>query len=560
MKHLFSSYPREFLVKLLIVCSGSTLPIVYLLSMRYPVWLDHILRSLLLSESSKQLWQGDIYPRWLLNVNDGLGSPVLLFQPIMTNYIGALLEPFAFLDPHGFGRLTFLMMCFAGIGAMGCYTWLREFFDETPSQTGALLYCVFPGVMHVYYAAMNHNAVLAVMLFPWMLFVANRMLAQPKSYSVYYAILQALLALTNLWNTLIFSAIPLLYIVVFSSARTRVFNSLVAMLSASLGIMIAAIYWYPVLANQGFIFFADFQRDNLTVSNNFLRLDQAKFTDPVQFWVVWAIFAFSTIPLLVSLWHVGKDAVTEYKKEIIFFAAVFLGAVFMTLPLSEPIWNIFGVLSNVQFPIRFLNIAFPGIVFILTCWFYKTKGMHVCFAASIFAAIFAFLYASNQGYADSWNIHWKTAVEKKLVPQNAHQTIWMRKAGYQESMIPPPRFLNVPASRTISGEADITNINQTSRTITFHANVASSSAQVALKRFYYPGWELGKNTPPAVKIEENDALLAVTLPQGEYSVKLRQPWFPGEKEGLIMSASGILLLLIWGLFAIRSKQKKELPC
>src|SRR5205823_5152692 len=30
---------------------------------------------------SEQLWAGDLYPRWLVGMNDGLGSPVFFYYP-----------------------------------------------------------------------------------------------------------------------------------------------------------------------------------------------------------------------------------------------------------------------------------------------------------------------------------------------------------------------------------------------------------------------------------------------------------------------------------------------
>src|SRR5712692_9621948 len=45
---------------------------------------------------AKQLWAGDFYPRWLIDMNEGSGSAGLFFYPPVPYYLTALLYPFFF--------------------------------------------------------------------------------------------------------------------------------------------------------------------------------------------------------------------------------------------------------------------------------------------------------------------------------------------------------------------------------------------------------------------------------------------------------------------------------
>src|SRR5580704_13152933 len=44
---------------------------------------------------AEQFWQGDLYPRWLLNMHHGLGSPTFFIFPPFPSYVYALLLPVA---------------------------------------------------------------------------------------------------------------------------------------------------------------------------------------------------------------------------------------------------------------------------------------------------------------------------------------------------------------------------------------------------------------------------------------------------------------------------------
>src|SRR5215813_7003657 len=54
---------------------------------------------------SEQLWDGDLYPRWLMGMNNGLGSPVFFFYPPLLFFVTSLLRPFFRGDSHGWDQL-----------------------------------------------------------------------------------------------------------------------------------------------------------------------------------------------------------------------------------------------------------------------------------------------------------------------------------------------------------------------------------------------------------------------------------------------------------------------
>src|SRR2546421_10650946 len=54
---------------------------------------------------SDQLWSGDLYPRWLSAMNNGLGSPVFFYYPPVPYFLTSFLKPLFAADPEGVHQL-----------------------------------------------------------------------------------------------------------------------------------------------------------------------------------------------------------------------------------------------------------------------------------------------------------------------------------------------------------------------------------------------------------------------------------------------------------------------
>src|SRR5215467_235855 len=54
---------------------------------------------------SEQLWAGNLYPLWLMGMNNGLGSPVFFYYPPVPFFVTSLLRPFFREDSRGWSRL-----------------------------------------------------------------------------------------------------------------------------------------------------------------------------------------------------------------------------------------------------------------------------------------------------------------------------------------------------------------------------------------------------------------------------------------------------------------------
>ena len=93
---------------------------------------------------TEQLWQGELYPRWMQQMNAGFGSPIFFFYAPLPYYITSLLSLLLPGDLTGASALIFsatLALIASGITA---YFWLREFTSSKFAVILAIVYMALP--------------------------------------------------------------------------------------------------------------------------------------------------------------------------------------------------------------------------------------------------------------------------------------------------------------------------------------------------------------------------------------------------------------------------------
>ena len=196
---------------------------------------------------SRQFWNGELYPRWLAEHNDGYGSPVFWIQYPFPYFITALLRPVLWFAPtttreaHELGIYCYLVILGAGSSA---WIWFRYRYTRTASTIASIIYILLPFV--VGQALYTRSAIGELTSFVWMpLMFALCDRIHPIRLPVFIAtgVTFALLLLSNILNALIF--LPL--VVLYAAVSNR--RSLLPMIFAlGFGICIAAFYLLPFAA------------------------------------------------------------------------------------------------------------------------------------------------------------------------------------------------------------------------------------------------------------------------------------------------------------------------
>ena len=357
--------PRRFIVKLVALTAIVTLPLWLMLAFKWPINTDFLVYATILKPFSAQFWAGEFYPRWLMDTNDGFGSPVFLFYSPLAFYIGSMFEWMAPLDPNGYGHVTATMTLAIFACGITSYRWLRAHMTPSLAQEGALIYAGFPYILTILYSSMGVAQLWAMVWLPLLLEAAHDMTqknwrAVPKFSAAY-----ALLALTHLPTTIVFAVIPCAYVYAFAPRGKYVFYLLLSGIAALLGAAIAAIYLLPALANKPFVSSMHFLDGQLVYSDNFYHPR-----------AVGALLCI-VLPLFGLYTELPKAMRKHLFSPVRFWIIVSCAALFMTTPLSKPIWDHVTFLQYLQFPFRFYNAMVPGVVFIALSWLpYMKKNRH----------------------------------------------------------------------------------------------------------------------------------------------------------------------------------------
>jgi len=506
---------------------------------KWPINTDLIFYATALKHFSLQFWSGELYPRWLMNVNNGLGSPVFLFYGPLAFYAGSL---FAFLgpvDPHGFARVGCVMWLGLFMAGITSYRWLTRHFSKTEAQKGALTYAGFPYLLTLLYFSFGVTEMLAIAIFPLLLEASDDLLKQSRTAVLKLSAAYALLAMTHLPSTVVFSLIPFFYIAVFAPPAQRWKYIALTILSAVWAIGLAAIYMLPLLANRSYV-----------VSENFIS---GKFHYAENFYHMQALYgaAWIFLPLLGLYIELPAAMRRAASGQLGFWMIILLAWTFMVTPLSAPLWKALLPLQYLQFPFRFFTAVIPAVVFIVLSW------LPACRSRSIYGFILAMTlvtvpWVSNQVmfFENSRVVSPFLKSDRIIAPE--YDTRWMAKANISPYRI-PDRLLNMDRIGFAEGRGQIDIVKWNPRYIMVDADVQSRDAKLTLHRFYFPGWIADS---PAATVTESSGLLAITLPKGSHDITLTVPWFKGEREGLLIS---LVALLAWGcLYARLSSRIKAI--
>ena len=202
---------------------------------------------------SRQFWNGEFYPRWLINANRGYGSPIFLIQYPLPYWITALLRPVTRFQPtpareaRELGVFCFLILTAAGFSAR---FWFQKRRTPFAATAGAIVYISLP-----YLLAFNlyqHVAIGQLATLAWMplAFAACESLQLRFTPICALGIVWALLVLSNLLIAMLFVPLMVWYAV---RCREPHHVSLVTcivsvLISLATGTCLAAVYIFPFIA------------------------------------------------------------------------------------------------------------------------------------------------------------------------------------------------------------------------------------------------------------------------------------------------------------------------
>jgi hypothetical protein len=522
-----------------------------------PIWLQggtqgHDLFHHLLSGHyfAQQLWQGELYPRWLMAMNGGFGSPTFFFYPPLPYYVSALFAGPGALAQHAIQPLLWsasLALLLSGITA---YLWLRSASTPGRALLVSLLYLALP-----YHLTMDLYARFALAEFwafvwaPLILLGQDLATRQQRSGLLLLAFALALLAFSHLPSLLLMMGLICLRALLLAW-RSRTLRACWQVLGAQgLGLCMAAALLLPALADQGGISMELMRGGMFDFKRNFLDRLPTEWGD----WRFRAHLGWQsvlTMALLLAAWAAARE---PHHPELLCWGVIGVGAFLMMLPPSQPIWSLLPPLQRVQFPWRLnliLALATVAVVALASPAHRPWQGLWWGLLLLTLISSFAYLYHAPLTQAPN-----KTAIADEFDSKRSAREYRPKQVpsglfaptllAWKDEFLPPISADQPGASWTVQ--------RWQPRALALDVT-ATVPTRLVLHQYDYPGWQAWLDETLMLTVSANrQGLLQVWVPAGRHRLNLELAARWPERLGNGLSLLGWLL---WaGLACYRSRAR-----
>ncbi|MCB0167805.1 MAG: glycosyltransferase family 39 protein, partial [Anaerolineae bacterium] len=526
----------------------------------------------------EQAWAaGVIVPRWTPNMAYGYGYPLFVFAPPLPYLLAMALHSLGITLEAAFKLLLSLIIL---TYALGMYLLARDLFHSREAGLiAATAYVLAPFVLRemLLYGG-NVPQFLAIALFPWSLWSAVRAGAtRSPVWIIIAAIFYAGIVLSHLFQALIFTpvlgAFGLLLITLNRLSapanqrhRLREWSPL---LIIPVGLLLSTFFWLPVLFERHF-----------TRAETGAFLDKSPFFVRYPHWtelVAWLQpldfrAANPYVPLtlgvvtlilaslgLLTIGYFWRSAISRQRSAfILFFAGVAGGAIFMTLPVSQPVWEAAGPLQVAEFPWRMLGLAnlglaiLAGAAVLLVPIRGRVWAMAICLLVQLWAVaplLYPVIPFVQRG---EWTI------ADQITYERSSQSIGTTTLGeYLPKTVerPPSTSPLVPefeANRdperldrtSLPPQAVATLLEQTAVTHRYQIDTPTAFT-LRLYHFDYPGWRARLDDQPvAITPEAETGLMLINIPAGQHTLTVHFGETPLRLTALLLSGIALVAAAI----------------
>jgi hypothetical protein len=502
---------------------------------------------------AQQFWQGDLYPRWLMNLNHRLGSPSLFVYPPLQCYVFALLLPVAkILQFNAFSASEYLCLLISGLSA---FVWIRTMAGARVSLIVAAIYMLLP--YHLAVDFYRRGALAECWALAWMplvLYFTTQAVKKKPCAVASLGVVYALLILSHLISVLLFSALPLLLALILAERGRRIRALASVAGGLTLGVAVSASYLVPAVASAKY-----FHVSRLgclasgTLGANLLVFGKGLFTgSSMKTGFVQAI-SLSTVDTALFILFCGvlalKNGPKSRRRQTWLWLAVCVVPLFLMSSASSGLWTAFPALRDaVQFPWRF-NIVLCIAALPLASFFLSDLSRPVPFRFGSLAVVVLFAATWLAGYGAAVKRYDLPAYPRMPVDEDdgwfdAWKPLGMdESSALRASMDPPFRFL--------SGQGTANVLLWSPRRIEVQTD-CNGCGPLLVNQLYYPAWRallVSGLQPLSVGPALPQGILEVQVPPGRRLVRLEIPRELSEDVGIWISALGILtsaLLFVLG--------------
>jgi hypothetical protein len=495
--------------------------------------IDSIFHARWMQAFATQVWSGELYPRWLLDLNGGFGSPAFFIYPPFSQYVSALLHPLL-PDPNSVAFLLGVSAWLAiVISGLACLLWLRHALPQWSAAVliGALTYMLAP--YHLYVDVYQRGALAEIWAFVWpplSLLQLHRLdRFQPRAM-VWLCLSLAGLLVTHAPSVLILFPAYFLYALLLDLQDRRLARTAWLVASCAIACLLAGWYLATALLHTRYIDMSALFGARATSSN--WLIGGGAWHDPA---IQRDIYVSVAIQGVIGLACAAIALANSSRKHVALpLAAILLSIIslFMMSVLSKTIWDLGLPINRIQFPWRFallLSLACALAAALVVASFPGVTRMAIALPVLLLLAN-ALLYAFPAEYPVALTSTQPTAPDDPSWDAREY-----RLASRKEV---ETAFAAGERARVTNGIGSVNVIEWRPRALKLDVEATTQSV-IAIRQFRYPGW----TAEGGASLIESKPYLQIAVPSGHHTIELILSETPEETAGRIASGIGLLILL-----------------
>jgi uncharacterized membrane protein len=483
---------------------------------------------------------GNFYPGWLAESNHGYGDPSFRFYPPALYYLLAL---FRFITGEWYVATLLTYVVVSVAGGLGVYFWARSALPSSQAMWASILYSVAPYHLNQLYQATLLAEWAGAAVLPFVFAFLERVCAHGRRRDVAgFAGCYALLVLTHLPLTVIGSFALLVYALVPIQAGRRV-KTLVQLAGATaLGLCASSIFWVTMVSEMRWIGINTIDHDaSVDYRLNFVLSTFSP--DNMNVW--WMnIMVLMTLLLSAPIVFLLRRRVWNERRHLRSVIVFSVFALFMTLPLSRPIWDVLSVLQQTQFPWRWLALLSMGLA-VLTAAALPLLDQ----AEGAVARVRRVMILGAMSIAIVFTVS-HVVREAKFLPRNEFESTLSAVRGTPSVNYWFPIWASSSAKRmtdeveAAGGPVVVQSWSPERRVFQVPAGAAT---EARVRAFYYPHW-IAKTSERVLSTRpDKDGALLISLPPDATSVELT---FNEPRRSRISSWASLAGFMFIGVLAV----------
>lgn len=492
---------------------------------------------------SSQLWGGELYPRWLADMNTGLGSPAFFIYPPVSQFVAAVLAPWSDSFAWVYQRIGIAAtVAFIGSG-IGGYLWLRKLTSNSVSAlVGAMVFLAAP--YHLFIDTYYRSAYAELWAFTWApfsLLAIHFMRDRARLGLILYSVATSALLLSHAPSCIALLPAYIAYAALLSIIHKQKGIFLWTCVATGIAILLAGAYLGTALTHQVYINTGALYGGNFDFGRSFL-FSAAQWNHAKMKPAITAITLVQSSAIVVLGIMTIRSEVDRSRK---WFASAAIAAsllvLFMMSSISMPVWAAISVLQKIQFAWRLLVLQTVCLAMIAALFSASTHAMTLARPGVVRRAmtplLIAGLVAINLAMGFLHAPDFTTITPK---PRDAPE--------YQLGSITKIEglFDDGNAVALISGEGKVSLLKIASRDIELQVD-AVTPVTFIVRHFYYPGWQCatpgGQVHCKVTKHDDSLSVIRVETGPGKQHMTLHLAPGTAEKSGWYATLAGLVLLV-----------------